>query len=120
MLKFKDLTFDEKNYWGLIYLAKCVDFCSDLTENEFIIKCYNDYQFKELLGCSFLLVTSFHQNIYSVLTDLSIRFGFKLDMSQLDKNKKEEIKIETFKKYENIFINKNNLLNEFCEAYNLK
>ena len=32
MLKFKNLTFDEQNYWGLIFLAKCIDNCSDLTE----------------------------------------------------------------------------------------
>lgn len=47
MLKFKNLTFDEQNYWGLIFLAKCIDNCGDLTENEFIQKSYNDYQFKE-------------------------------------------------------------------------
>ena len=89
MLKFKNLTFDEQNYWGLIFLAKCIDNCSDLTENEFIQKSYNDYQFKELLGCSFLLVTS---NIYDSITDMANRFGFIVNMKNLDNDKFEELK----------------------------
>ena len=119
MLKFKNLTFDEQNYWGLIFLAKCIDNCGDLTENEFIQKSYNDYQFKELLGCSFLLVTS---NIYDSITDMANRFGFIVNMKNLDNDKFEELKTDTFNKFEQIFTDRKQprtLLGQFKKAYNL-
>ena len=116
MLKFKDLNEREKNYWALIFLSKCIELTSDLTEKDFIIRVINFERSECLMGSDFLFATS---DIYKSIFDLAYLLDFNVTINQLTREKIQEIKKDTFDIFENNFYKKCNLLDTLKDFYKI-
>lgn len=106
------MNMDEKNYWVLIALYKCLKVshvdCIDSIQD--MVNMFGN-EFNLYSKCSFLLVTS---DVRKSIIDLSNKYHFCYHLSYLTYEKIEEIKYETGELYKNIFNVKNeNDANEF-------
>lgn len=127
----KDLCWEEKNYFGLLYFAKIFTLCTGKTMNEMIKIFEPDLHL--LKGCGYLLATSVLQRD---VAEFASKYNIKIDWEKFFKIDKMEVVKEINVLFYEIFfknIEKDNVklyeykrdINDFlenglCEYYNVK
>ena len=119
-IRIHSMSEKEKNYFGLILMAKYVGEATDWSEKEFVNTVYRDYRFEYILGSAFLSVTGF-SGIYGAVCDLMLSLGYVGAIRAVSRRGITLLKEKTLSDFKNIFNNRDcrELRQQFCTYYGL-